>query len=56
MHCYPECSFWIPRALAKFSFVHIVLNRAKISIGTQKFGFINGVDNVNWQPYRDSKS
>ena len=23
---------------------------------TQKFGFINGVDNVNWPPYRDSKS
>ena len=23
---------------------------------TQKFGFINGVDNVNWPPYRYSKS
>ena len=23
---------------------------------TQKFGFINGVHNVNWPPYRDSKS
>ena len=22
----------------------------------QKFGFIDGVDNVNWSPYRDSKS
>ena len=22
----------------------------------EKFGFINGVDNVNWPPYRDSKS
>ena len=22
----------------------------------QKFGFINGVDNVNWPPCRDSKS
>ena len=22
----------------------------------QKFGFINGVDNLNWPPYRDSKS
>ena len=22
---------------------------------TQKFGFINRVDNVNWPPYRDSK-
>ena len=28
----------------------IVLSRS------QKFGFINGVDNVNWPPYRDSKS
>ena len=25
----------------------------KLSI--QKFGFINGVDNINWPPYRDSK-
>ena len=24
--------------------------------GMQEFGFINGVDNVNWPPYRDSKS
>ena len=23
--------------------------------GIQNFGFINGVDNVNWPPYRDSK-
>ena len=23
---------------------------------TQEFGFINGVDDVNWPPYRDSKS
>ena len=23
---------------------------------TQEFGFVNGVDNVNWPPYRDSKS
>ena len=22
----------------------------------QKFGVINGVDNVNWPPYRDSES
>ena len=22
----------------------------------EKFGFINGLDNVNWPPYRDSKS
>ena len=26
------------------------------SIWKQKFGFVNGVDNVNWPPYRDSKS
>ena len=28
----------------------------QLNIGEQKFGFINGVDNVNWPPYRDSKS
>ena len=27
-----------------------------VSFFMQKFGFINGVDNVNWPPYRDSKS
>ena len=32
----------------------VVLRRWGCSI--QKFGFINGVDNVNWPPYRDSKS
>ena len=32
----------------------VVLLRWGSSI--QKFGFINGVDNVNWPPYRDSKS
>ena len=32
----------------------VVLRRWRSSI--QKFGFINGVDNVNWPPYRDSKS
>ena len=26
------------------------------SLAIQKFGFINGVDNVNWPPYRDSKA
>ena len=31
-----------------------VLRRWGSSI--QKFGFINGVDNVNWPPYRDSKN
>ena len=32
----------------------VVLRRWGSSI--QKFGFINGVDNVNWPQYRDSKS
>ena len=32
----------------------VVLRRWGSSI--QKFGFINGVDNVNWPPYRDSKN
>ena len=32
----------------------VVLRRRGSRI--QKFGFINGVDNVNWPPYRDSKS
>ena len=32
----------------------VVLRRWGSSI--QKFVFINGVDNVNWPPYRDSKS
>ena len=32
----------------------VVLRRWGSSI--QKFGFINGVDNINWPPYRDSKS
>ena len=32
----------------------VVLRRWGSSI--RKFGFINGVDNVNWPPYRDSKS
>ena len=32
-----------------------VINKSMDSL-VQKFGFINGVDNVNWPPYRDSKS
>ena len=32
----------------------VVLRRWGSSI--QKFGFINGVDNLNWPPYRDSYS
>ena len=30
--------------------------RLKDRFNEQKLGFINGVDNVNWPPYRDSKS
>ena len=33
---------------------NVVLRRWGCSI--QKFSFINEVDNVNWPPYRDSKS
>ena len=32
------------------------VNNQSTKPGLQKFGFINGVDNVNWPPYRDSKS
>ena len=41
-------------SLVKVSKETVVLRRWGSSI--QKFGFINGVDNVNWPPYRDSKS
>ena len=34
----------------------IVLGLLKFDHISQEFGFINGVDNVNWPPYRDSKS
>ena len=33
-----------------------LLFRSKGSPKIQKFGFINGGDNVNWPQYRDSKS
>ena len=32
------------------------ISRTTGSIFIQKIGFINGVDNVNWPPYRDSES
>ena len=32
MHGYPKFSFWIPRALAKFCFLRIIFNSAKISL------------------------
>ena len=28
----------------------------QVTYQQQKFGFINGVDNVNWPPFMDSKS
>ena len=36
--------------------LHPSLSQHNIAATVQKFGFINGVDNVNWPPYRDSKS
>ena len=44
-------SKWIKGVVSKET---VVLPRWGSS--TQKFGFISGVDNVNWPPYRDSKS
>ena len=32
MHGYRKVSFWIPRLLVKFCFLHVVLNLAKISL------------------------
>ena len=32
MHGYPQFSFWISKALAKFCFLRLVLNRAKMII------------------------
>ena len=52
------CKFLFLSSVIKFEGVvskeTVVLRRWGSSI--QKFGFINGVDNVNWPPYRDSKS
>ena len=31
------------------------MDHGKQTLYLPKFGFINGVDNVNWPPYRDSK-
>ena len=44
----------IKRMKGVVSIETVVLRRWGSSI--QKFGFINGVDNVNWPPYGDSKS
>ena len=42
---------------ASFSFQFFLFQFLSLfSCTIQKFGFINGVDNVNWPPYRDSKS
>ena len=45
MYGYPQFSFWIARALAKFCFLRIVLNRAKnipvlISTADRKFEYL----------------
>ena len=45
-------------AQTKLNGVNLIqaINTWAVSFIIQKFGFINGVDNVNWPPYRDSKS
>ena len=45
-------------AKTKLNGVNLIqaINTWAVSFIIQKFGFINGVDNVNWPPYRDSKS
>ena len=41
----------------KFGLETRVLNfQSNYRSSIQKFGNINGVDNVNWPPYRDSES
>ena len=52
----PSPPSWSPELIINEGVVSketVVLRRWGSSI--QKFGFINGVDNVNWPPYRDSK-
>ena len=61
----------IDQGLIKWPFLKILKNFLEIDEGVvsketvvlrqwgssiQKFGFINGVDNVNWPRYRNSKS
>ena len=48
---YARCPLVVPWPLLSASIVLCKLLLCCI----QKFGFINGVDNVNWPPYRDSK-
>ena len=50
-HVQPCTAMYIMNEVSKET---VVLRRWGSSI--QKFGFINGVDNVNWPPYRDYKS
>ena len=50
----PYCQLSSRRMKGVVSKETVVLRRWESSI--QKFGFINGVDKVNWSPYRDSKS
>ena len=49
------------KALLNFGMVNFEILGDKIAgklvvMHYENFGFINGVDNVNWPPYRDSKS
>ena len=36
--------------------VYKLTSSSGVFLNYKNFGFINGVDNVNWPPYRDSKS
>ena len=39
-----------------FNYLLLAVKSAHNQINIKEFGFINGVNNVNWPPYRDSKS
>ena len=41
MHGYPQFSFEIPKTFAKFCFLRIVLNRAKIFIAQNAYCFVD---------------
>ena len=52
---------WMPREFKDYILYEGVVSKETVVLrrwgsSIQKFGFINGVDNVNWPPYRDSKS
>ena len=56
-----ETSIYIPAKIFKIFCVKGVVSKETVVLrrwgsSIQKFGLINGVDNVNWPAYRDSKS